>query len=338
MLSDLGSRISRTVVASALGASLVLVVSGTASAGPPTPRKGGHSTTTTTAKPGATNKSNATAKLVVKPDSIGHVSVQAAGSSRFSPGTDGEALHVGDTVRTDGVGRAEIDYSSDAYTRLGATTTFTIKKLTDNQGNRQVNGSLDAGQTWNRTAALTQSQSFQQDGGGTTAAVAGTAFVLSCPSPTTCTFTGVVDNVNLTGSNSQTRTLNPLDQCGSTNGVLCGNVSQLTPDQLALIQWIQVNVFLDYVEHGLGNGVFQPFSGTDCSYPNCGLGASIQVGGIGVTQPSAGSGGAGTSASRQLPFTGSSDTSALLWVGAGLVVAGGALVLVGYRRRSSLRG
>ena len=165
-------------------------------------------------------------------------------------------------MQTDGVGLAEIDYASDSYTRLDVNTTFTITKLTDSQGNRQVNGTLQTGQTWNRTVALTQSESFQQQGAGTTAAVAGTAFVVDCTSPTQCTFTGVIDNVTLTSSDGQTQTLNPLSQCVSTSGTLCAAPSQLTPDQLALIQWIQTNVFLDLVEHGLGDGVFQPFAAT----------------------------------------------------------------------------
>ena len=198
----------------------------------------------------------------MKPNSIGHVSVEAAGTTTFTPATDGEALHVGDTVQTDSVGLAEIDYAADSYTRLDVNTTFTITKLTDSQGNRQVNGTLQTGQTWNRTVALTQSESFQQQGAGTTAAVAGTAFVVDCTSPTQCTFTGVIDNVTLTGSNGQTQTLNPLNQCVSTSGNLCATPSQLTPDQVALIQWIQTNVFLDLVEHGLGNGIFDPFGGT----------------------------------------------------------------------------
>ena len=59
-----------------------------------------------------------------------------------------------------------------------------------------------------------------------------------------------------------TRTLNPLDQCDANNGALCGTTTRLTPDELALIQWIQTNVYLDLVEHGIGDGVFQPFGGT----------------------------------------------------------------------------
>ena len=61
----------------------------------------------------------------------------------------------------------------DAAKRAGLIATVT--KLTDNQGNRQVNGTVLTGQTWNRTVALTQSESFQQQAAGASAAVAGTA-------------------------------------------------------------------------------------------------------------------------------------------------------------------
>ena len=248
---------TRALLVAALGGALVVALPATALAKPHP-----HSSTTTTTSPGSSTQSHAVAKLVLQPSSVGHVSVERAGTSTFAPATNGESLHVGDTIQTDGVGLAEIDYATDSFTRLDVNTTFKITKLTDSQGDRQVNGTLETGQTWNRTVALTQSQSFDQEGAGTTAAVAGTAFVVDCTTPTTCTFTAVIDNVDLTGNAGQTQILNPLTQCVSTSGDLCATPSQLTPDQLALIQWIQLNVYLDFIEYGLGNGVFDPFGGT----------------------------------------------------------------------------
>ena len=242
-----------------------LALAAPAVAGAASPAKGGHgsTTTTTTTKPGSSGgQSNAFATLLIKPASIGHVGVETAGTTTFQPGTNNEQLHVGDTVQTDSVGLAEIDYSTNAWTRLNVSTTFTIKKLTDNQGNRQIDGGITSGETWNRTADLTQSESFTQDGGGVSAAVSGTAFVVDCTTPTQCTFTAVIDDTHLTGPNGQTQTLNPLTQCVTQNSALCTAPSMLTPDQLALIQWIQSNVLLDFTEHGIGNGVFDPFSGT----------------------------------------------------------------------------
>jgi hypothetical protein len=251
--------IIRFAAVSIVGAAIAIAAPVAASATPGSPSKP-HPTTTTTTP--ASKNAQAFAKLVIKPSSIGHVNVKTAKGSTFKPAKDGQSLHVGDTVQTDATGQAEIDYADTAYTRLDVNTTFTIKKLTDSQGNRQVEGSLDVGRTYNRTAALTQSQTFQQDGGGATAAVAGTAFVVTCTSATTCTFTAVIDNINLTGAGGQTKTLNPLDECVDTNGALCGTTTRLTPDELALLQWIQTNVYLDLAEHGIGTGVFQPFAGT----------------------------------------------------------------------------
>src|SRR5450631_1984448 len=217
-----GARI-RFVAVSLLGAALAIAAPVAAAAAPATPQKASPTTTTTT-KPGT---AAAFAKLVIKAASVGHVSVETAGTSTFKPAKNGQSLHVGDTVQTDATGQAEIDYADTAYTRLDVNTTFTIKKLTDSQGNRQVEGSLDVGRTYNRTAALTQSQTFQQDAGGATAAVAGTAFVVTCTSATSCTFTAVIDNINLTGA-GQTKTLNPLDECADNNGAPCGTTTRRT--------------------------------------------------------------------------------------------------------------
>jgi hypothetical protein len=261
----------------------VLAVAGASPASSSDSHRSTATTTTTTAP-----QTGAVAKLVIKSNSLGHVSVRPAGASALSPGRNAQDLHVGDTVQTDASGRAEIDYSTSAWTRLDFNAMFTVKKLTDSQGHRQVEGGLASGRTWNRTVALSQSESFQQDGAGATAAVYGTGFVTACPSADHCTFTAVFDNVTLTGANGQTRTLQPLDQCDSMSSALCAFLARLTPDQIDLIQWIQYNVFLDLADHDLGLGVFQPFTGA-------GVGTSGLVTGAGVGTSAAGSSGGSTS-------------------------------------------
>ena len=141
------------------------------------------------------------------------VEVQKADAEEFKKAKDGQKLREGDTVRTDATGRAEVEYGQDSYTRLDVNTTFTIVSLADDQGNRQVEGSLDVGKTWNRTsAALTESESFEQTGAGATAAVVGTASSVECASATECVFTAVVDNVELTGDDGLIKLLTPLDR------------------------------------------------------------------------------------------------------------------------------
>lgn len=178
------------------------------------------------------------------------VSVKRKNKDEFKPATDGQNLRVGDAVQTDATGFAQIDYAEDSFTRLDVNTTFTIVSLTDDEGNRKINGSLESGQTWNRTSALTESESFEQEGAGATAAVVGTAFMVSCTTPGNCTFTSVVDGVQLTTVDGELQQLDPLEECDSTeidetDAELCGAPSQVTLDAIIANQWIVENLFFD---------------------------------------------------------------------------------------------
>ena len=186
-----------------------------------------------------------------------NVTVKKAGADGFKPAKDGQKLRQGDTVQTDATGTAEIDYSDDAYTRLDVNTTFTITKLTEEQGERQVEGSLETGRTWNRTAAVTESGSFEQGGAGATAAVVGTAFSVECTSATECEFTAVEHQIQLTGD-GEVHILDPLNQCDSEAGDICDTPDELSIDEIAAISWIQENLFRDLTERGVGDGPFVP--------------------------------------------------------------------------------
>ena len=70
------------------------------------------------------------------------VSVRRKGNDVFKPGHEGQKLRVGDTMKTDETGFAQINYTDDSFTRLDVDTTFTIVSLTDDEGNRQIKGSL----------------------------------------------------------------------------------------------------------------------------------------------------------------------------------------------------
>jgi hypothetical protein len=185
-----------------------------------------------------------------------NVEVKQKGADDFEPATEGQKLRQGDTVRTDATGKAEIDYSDDAYTRLDVNTTFKIVKLTEEEGERQVEGGLESGRTWNRTEAVTESGSFEQSGGGATAAVTGTAFAVECTSLSDCTYQAIVDVTDLTGKDGEKRTLTPLTECDSDDGALCDEVSDLTPEEIAANAWIQENLLRDLLERGYGPGPF----------------------------------------------------------------------------------
>jgi hypothetical protein len=132
-----------------------------------------------------------------------NVSIRHKGQSSFAAAKDGQALRQGDTIKTDGTGKAEIDYTDGSLTRLSVSTVYTLTVLTNNQGGRQTQGTLSVGETWNRAAKVSETGSFEVKAGGTTAAVEGTAFVVECPPPdagadqVSCTVTAVVDNVKV---------------------------------------------------------------------------------------------------------------------------------------------
>ena len=177
-------------------------------------------------------------------------SIRRSGKESFKPATDGQKLRVGDTVQTDATGFVEIVYADDSFTRLDVNTTFTIESLTDEAGNRKIKGSVESGQTWNRVEALTENESFEQEGAGATAAVTGTAFAVSCVSPGNCTFTSVVDGVTLTTIDGELQPLAPLEICAAdevdaTNSDLCDEPSELTEAALIANAWLMQNLFLD---------------------------------------------------------------------------------------------
>jgi len=212
----------------------------------------------------AAKKTPAIATLAVERP---NVTVKKKGSDTFVPATDGQTLRQGDTIQTDATGRATVNYTDDAYTRLDVNTTFTIEKLTEDQGARQIEGSLDTGRTWNRTEALTESGSFEQSGAGATAATTGTAFVVSCldiPSPlpgvqptSECTFLGVYHQLVLRSRNGEVRDVPAFGECTSVNADLCDEVHTLTPDEMAAITWVQQNLLRDLTEFNFGPGPIQ---------------------------------------------------------------------------------
>jgi hypothetical protein len=132
-----------------------------------------------------------------------NVQVKQKGKSTFVDAKDGMSLKQGDTIKTDGAGLAEIDYTDGSITRLANSTVFTISKLTSDKGGRQTQGTLSVGETWNRAAKVSETGSFEVKAGGTTAAVQGTAFVAKCvpkndgTQAVDCTFTAVVDDIKV---------------------------------------------------------------------------------------------------------------------------------------------
>src|SRR5262245_17677156 len=293
------------------------------------------------AEVGAGGSEKFQATLVVLPADDGHVEVQKAGKDAFKQAEDGAKLNEGDTVRTDDVGHAEVDYTDESYTRLDVNTTFTLVKLQVDQGKRQIEGSLDVGRRWNRTEALTESESLEQDAGGATAATTGTAWSGECKleeEVKICNFLAVLHAVLLTSSDEQQqKLLTELNLCEISEGKLCDAIDPQTLADMIDNVWTQQNLQRDLLERGLGPGPFTEVGGVSAAAEPPDVGGITaddytppDVGGQVVTS----GGGTGTS-TGQLPFTGSNDTPSWVLVGLALTALG-VLFVVATRRRAAV--
>lgn len=111
----------------------------------------------------------------------GSVAVSTAGGE-FVPAVSGQAVAVGDTVRTGGDGRAAIGYFDGSVTRLDHDTTFTVTRLetpAEVPGSKVIEGSQSAGRTYNRVVTITDSMSrFDIVTPSATASVQGTTYAV----------------------------------------------------------------------------------------------------------------------------------------------------------------
>ncbi len=176
------------------------------------------------------------------------VEVKPAGKSAFVAAKDGRTLKAGDTVRTSATGRAQIDFADGSLTRLDVSTEYQLVKLANAKGTRKTKGLQSVGQTWHRVEKLTGDDSYKVEGANATAAVLGTAFVVNCVTEDQCTFTAVIDPIQLTDSGprngTKTVTLTPGDQALVTDNAI-NPVTTLTQEELLAIQWITQNLLAD---------------------------------------------------------------------------------------------
>jgi hypothetical protein len=80
------------------------------------------------------------AELRIRDDSV---DVRGGGSA-FRGGIEGQRLAVGDSIRTNSQGQAQIDYFDGSLTRLDSNTIFVIRELADAPASRRVSLELDA--------------------------------------------------------------------------------------------------------------------------------------------------------------------------------------------------
>ena len=166
------------------------------------------------------------------------VDIRARGAHEFTKVSKTKDVRIGDLVRTDAAGLAQVDYGEGSYTRLDHHTKFVIKKLTNNAGDRRVKTTLLSGQTFNRVEKITESGSFEQTTGGATVGVRGTTFAVARKANTgTSTFTLVEGTLNLRVPGEKPVRLTSGQRVEVVKGVP-GPVESLTPEELCADPWI----------------------------------------------------------------------------------------------------
>lgn len=206
------------------------------------------------------------------------VTVLKKGSPKFTKGKANQRLKTGDTVQTDATGYAQINFPDGSITRLDHDTVFTIDKLSTATGTRKVQGTVSAGQTWNRVQELSTGDTFEQKGNDATAAVLGTAFVTRCEFPSggvafkvvktkkalkklrkqtkNCNFTLVDGKLKLTALGKSVD-VNRGQQVDVAAGGTAGNAETFPPDILFTDRWILRNLGADSAA-GLSEAVGTP--------------------------------------------------------------------------------
>ncbi len=119
----------------------------------------------------------------------------------FSPLDGAEDVAIGDVVRTDATGYAEIAYFDGSRTRLDVDTEFEIVELVDDPGESAVRTRMGLGRTWHRVESLGEGEYSVETSVGV-ATVVGTAFSIECE-PDRCRFVvvdGIVDVALADGS------------------------------------------------------------------------------------------------------------------------------------------
>ena len=154
-----------------------------------------------------------------------------------------EPVAVGDGVRTDTTGFAEIAYFDGSRTRLDIDTEFEVVELVDDAGVSSTRTSMGIGRTWHRVESLGEGE-FTVETSQATATVRGTAFVLDCISADNCTylvFEGIIE-VTL-GDGSVIEVVGPAEVV--VVGGVAGPVTPVTLDRLLADPWFQANASRD---------------------------------------------------------------------------------------------
>lgn len=180
----------------------------------------------------------------------------AEAAETFTPAMDGDDVAVGDTVRTDSTGFAQLDFVDGSLARLDTDTTLTVVALGEVDA-PTVELDLDVGRVWNSVRDLDADSAYRITTDVGTAAVRGTVFIVwvrADGSTLVATYDG---EVVFTTTDGQEYVLGPGDALelgpdGSTDG------AAPVPDTLASDPFVIRNQRFDETGEDPGADVGQP--------------------------------------------------------------------------------
>lgn len=168
-----------------------------------------------------------------------------AGAADYRGAIEGQRLAVGDSVRTNGNGQAQVDYFDGSLTRLDSNTIFVIRELAATPGARRISLELDSGRTWSRVKELTSSnERFEIRAGNAVATVRGSVELVDCRQSPTCFYMAIEHGLDVTSSSGETRQLDEGDCVKATRD---GGLETCTASELKwlLDGWVDENQFMD---------------------------------------------------------------------------------------------
>jgi LmbE family N-acetylglucosaminyl deacetylase len=170
----------------------------------------------------------------------------ALGDGGFEPAEAGQELTIGDRVRTDDTGFAELTYHDGSWQRVENNATLTIAALTEQGSSKAVRTQVDVGRTWNRVRELTQpDDGYEVETPVATASVRGTIFATDCSSADVCTFRVIEGTVVIRTPDGREVVLTGPALLEVRRGEPLGEPQVIPPDVLRQDPWVQKNLGID---------------------------------------------------------------------------------------------
>lgn len=124
--------------------------------------------------------------------------VWRAVDAQHRPLLGSQPVSVGEIIRTDRAGLAQVDYFDGSVTHVDSQTTFKLIDLLDRPDRTTIAGKLDGGRIWNRVSAMERTQDrFEVRIPHAWVSARGTSNIIDCRKTPECTVIGISDTTEV---------------------------------------------------------------------------------------------------------------------------------------------